>query len=217
MKKTWKKWTTKWGQNGENSKKLKITYFPSIMFWFFTSSFFFPHNVVSTATHRRTRLLETRMIIFWKMQTKCDLWKHSFTFCCILNAGRYHKMGPKWRNLEKNAGRYPKMKWRKLQKTENQVFSIDNFLIFHVELFVSTQCRQYGNSSTNSAFRNSKDYFLENANEMWFAKTFFYPLYHFECRPLQQNGAKKEKTRKKCRPLHRYTKWGQNKARIFDR
>ena len=116
--------TTKWGQNGEtskkmqavtakwngeNSKKLKITYFRSIIFWFFTSSFLFPHNVVSTATHRRIRLLETRKIIFWKMQTKCDLRKHSFTLCSILNAGRYNKMGPKRRKLEKNAGRYHKM------------------------------------------------------------------------------------------------------------
>ena len=47
-----------------------------------------------------------------------------------------YKMGPKWRNHETNAGRYRKMKWRKLQKTENQVFSTDNFLIWHVELFV---------------------------------------------------------------------------------
>ena len=69
---------------------------------------FFPHNVVSTATHRRIRLLETRKIIFWKMQTKCDLRKHSFTLCSILNAGHYHKMGPKRRKLEKNAGRYTK-------------------------------------------------------------------------------------------------------------
>ena len=109
-----------------------MTYFRSIIFWFSTSSFLFPHNVVSTATHRRIRLLETRKIIFWKMQTKCDLRKHSFTLCSILNAGRYHKMGPKYRNLEKNAGR---LKWKKLEKTENHVFSIDNFLIFHVELF----------------------------------------------------------------------------------
>ena len=75
----------------------------------------------------------------------------------------------KWGQNEENLKKMDyKMgpKWRKLEKTENHVFSIDNFLIFHVELFFSTQCRQYGNSSTNSAFRNSKDYFLENANEM---------------------------------------------------
>ena len=47
-------------------------------FLIFHVELFFPHNAVSVVAHRQTRLLETQKIIFWKMQTKCDLLKHFF-------------------------------------------------------------------------------------------------------------------------------------------